>query len=278
MARRRNSEGIQLVLSLPWYVIVAMAAIIYAATPLVASYVSGLSPLMSQMAHPIHQLGRIALAPILLLLAFASAARAFFLREKFAQQRSLADLRALGWQLFESIVGEAFRRQGYTVTENGQGGADGGVDLVLMKAGNRYLVQCKQYRASSVSVMVVREIFGVVAAQRASGAIVVTTGTFTKDAIEFAKSQPIELIDGARLEQMVRGINGVVTPAPVGVDDPAPQSASRPPAGKSMPASRAQHSCPKCASPMVLRTARDKGMEFYGCSRYPKCRGTRQVS
>ena len=74
------------------------------------------------------------------------------LKRKFAAQRSLDDLRALTWQQFESVVGEAFRRQGYSVIETGQGGADGGVDLQLTRAGQRYLVQCKQYRASTVSV------------------------------------------------------------------------------------------------------------------------------
>lgn len=35
--------------------------------------------------------------------------------------------------------------------------------------------------------------------------------------------------------------------------------------------------CPKCASPLVLRTARSgaaAGSKFYGCSAYPKCRHT----
>ncbi len=36
--------------------------------------------------------------------------------------------------------------------------------------------------------------------------------------------------------------------------------------------------CPKCGSPMVLRTARkgtNAGNSFWGCGQYPKCRGTR---
>ena len=44
---------------------------------------------------------------------------------------------------------------------------------------------------------------------------------------------------------------------------------------------QARHSstttCPKCASPLVLRTARNgaaAGSKFYGCSSYPKCRHT----
>jgi hypothetical protein len=39
--------------------------------------------------------------------------------------------------------------------------------------------------------------------------------------------------------------------------------------------------CPNCGSEMKLRTARKgqkAGSDFWGCSRYPKCRGTRSVA
>lgn len=38
--------------------------------------------------------------------------------------------------------------------------------------------------------------------------------------------------------------------------------------------------CPMCGAPMVLRTAQkgdNKGRQFYGCSKFPKCRGIIQV-
>jgi hypothetical protein len=38
--------------------------------------------------------------------------------------------------------------------------------------------------------------------------------------------------------------------------------------------------CPKCGSPMVLRTAAQgshKGEQFYGCKNYPKCREMKRV-
>jgi restriction system protein len=222
-------------------------------------------------------------------LCFLSAAVSFvrrlMLKRKFDLQRSLDDLRALTWREFEAIVGEAFRRQGYAVTETGQGGPDGGVDLMLTRDGQRYLVQCKQYRTWTVSVRIVREIFGVVAARKADGAIVVTTGKFTNDAVDFAKGQPIELIDGRRLEAMVREIN--VGGAPLsgsgtrrdptidGVSSPtdaAPGSRS-----PSSPAAVVAVGCPMCGATMVRRTARAGGAAFYGCSTFPKCRGTRPM-
>ena len=78
------------------------------------------------------------------------------------------------WGQFEKLVGEAFRLQGYSVTETGRGGADGGRDLILSKGGERFLVQCKQWKAFMVPVGVVRELYGVMAAKAAAGGFVVT--------------------------------------------------------------------------------------------------------
>ena len=32
--------------------------------------------------------------------------------------------------------------------------------------------------------------------------------------------------------------------------------------------------CPKCKGPMVMRTARNSGKQFWGCKKYPECDGT----
>lgn len=74
------------------------------------------------------------------------------------------------------LIGEFFRQQGYSVTETGGKGPDGGVDLELRKDGELHLVQCKQWQALKVSVKVVRELYGVMAAQGAAGGYVVTSG------------------------------------------------------------------------------------------------------
>ncbi|MNR49385.1 Restriction endonuclease [compost metagenome] len=96
------------------------------------------------------------------------------------------------------MVGEALRRQGYTVNETKMG-PDGGVDLVLRKDGEVFLVQCKQWRAYKVSVQVVRELYGVMAAHGATGGFVVTTGDFTAEARKFSAGTSIQLIDGKSL-------------------------------------------------------------------------------
>jgi hypothetical protein len=37
-----------------------------------------------------------------------------------------------------------------------------------------------------------------------------------------------------------------------------------------------KNTCPKCGSSMVLRMNKETGQSFFGCSRFPKCKGTRQ--
>ena len=52
-----------------------------------------------------------------------------------------------------------------------------------------------------------------------------------------------------------------------------PKEASGTP-GFSALASESEPACPKCAQPMVMRTARATGDKFWGCSAFPRCRGT----
>jgi restriction system protein len=104
-------------------------------------------------------------------------------------------------------VGEAFRLRGFSVAETGGGGADGGIDLRLKKGSDVFLVQCKQWRAYKVSVIVVRELFGVMASQGATGGFVITSGLFTADARSFAEGRNIELIDGTALNIMIQKVS-----------------------------------------------------------------------
>ena len=39
----------------------------------------------------------------------------------------------------------------------------------------------------------------------------------------------------------------------------------------------AKNACPKCGAELVLRTNKKTNGQFYGCSQFPKCRGTRQI-
>jgi hypothetical protein len=62
------------------------------------------------------------------------------------QQTGLDSLRHTPWKDFEVLVAEAFRRQGYTADYSLDTGPDGGVDILLKKAGRTALVQCKRWK------------------------------------------------------------------------------------------------------------------------------------
>lgn len=175
----------------------------------------------------------------------------------------------LSWQQFEQLIGEAFRRQGYSITETGGNGPDGGVDLILRKAGEKYLVQCKHWRALKVGVPVVREFFGAMAAEGAAGGFVVTSGQFTKEAQVFASGRNIQLIDGVRLKQWI-------AQHPINPAQPKPTEPAQPAYQPVQP----DPSCPVCSSAMIKRLAKrgaNAGNPFWGCSKYPGCRGVVNV-
>jgi restriction system protein len=156
---------------------------------------------------------------------------------------SEADIANLSWQAFEALVGEGFRHRGFQVTARDGAGPDGGVDLVLSHGHERFLVQCKQWRAQQPGVSVVRELYGVMAAERVAGGYVVTSGRFTKDAKEFAVGRNIELVDDKALAALLRD-GGGVAPALVR------------PIDSSIPTEKEAPTCPKCKTLMVMRTAK----------------------
>jgi restriction system protein len=117
------------------------------------------------------------------------------LYDKTSKSLSHNSLEKMSWQDFEYLVGEYFRRRGFTVAE-AKSGADGGVDLIATKGKDKYLIQCKHWKAYKVGVKVVRELLGVMVGVGATGGFVVTSGEFTKDAIDFSKHNNINLLDG----------------------------------------------------------------------------------
>lgn len=124
-------------------------------------------------------------------------------RQLWARQRTLDTLRAMTWQEFEQLTGEAFRRLGYAIEETGQGGADGGLDLLLTKNGHRYAVQCKHYKSQKVGAPTVREAVGVAVHIGARAVFVVTVAGFSKAANNYARGKPVHLIDGFKLLEMI---------------------------------------------------------------------------
>lgn len=223
-----------------------------------------LKPLGEQLAHGAGAW----LAWIVLIVCWIAAAVSFFRQHERKQlletRTGLDSLLSMSWREFEMLVGEAFRRQGYAVEETGLGGADGGIDLILRKNQRIELVQCKQWRTRQVKVNVVREMAGLLGHHRADAVKIVCVGEFTPDAKEFASGKAIELINGETLLQLVRDVQTSAPPA----QRPSPRVGANAPSP----------SCPMCGATMVRRIAKNSNKAFWGCSNYPKCRGTRDIT
>lgn len=215
--------------------------------------------------------------------SFLARRRRQTLMSNVSQSKSADALDNMSWREFEVLVGEAFRLQGYRVSEHGGVGPDGGIDLVLSKGSEKFLVQCKQWKAFKVSVTVVRELYGVMAAKGAAGGFVVTSGRFTEDATAFASGRNIQLIDGDLLHGLIsqakNSRSAVHGALPRKLSSAAPALNPEP-----VPVSVATQglipSCPSCGSTMAKRKAgrgANVGGEFWGCVTYPSCKGTRNI-
>lgn len=209
---KRKENSLAMVASMPWPVGVTIGLITYLILRHgIGWYLAGSpNPFLSALGGAG---ARGMLAPIawMLLGAFWIAATASFFgqarrRVLLDTQTGLDSLRRMSWKEFEMLAGEAFRRQGYVVTENGLGGADGGIDLILRKAGKTTLVQCKQWRNQRVTVKEVREMFGVLTHEHADAMKIVALGDYTPDARRFAQGKPIELVDGSALIATVHSL------------------------------------------------------------------------
>lgn len=274
MAKRKNDSPLEVLLdfaaNVSWKVSIPLAVISYIGF----HYVAGLPLIaprdLNALSDSIYRTFFVSFAKALqyvLPLVFIAGAGVSILKSKrrsklLDHQSSLETIRSMSWQEFELLVGEAFKRKGFEVKENGGGGADGGIDLILNKNGKKSIVQCKRWKTFSIGVPLIRELYGVMTAEQANDCIFVSSGNYTAEARLFAEGKPIWLIDGSELLDLVSSVQ--VQPH-INRSSSIKQSQS------------ANQKCPLCGSEMVKRTAKkgaNVGSEFWGCSKFPKCRGT----
>jgi len=220
--------------------------------PVVFSGQSGFAPLYAQGARSILWL----LAFAVVVAAVVGAARRLMDRQRFDANTNIDDL---SWAEFEAYLAEYYRRRGASVTPRGGAAADGGVDLVLDDTSGRRIVQAKHWKGRRVGVVPLRALWGVLDDERAQGAIVVTSGEFTPDALRFAEGKRLELIGRDQLERLISEVKGTGVPVAA-----APSAAVR--------------ECPQCSRGVLqkrlARRGQNAGSYFLGCSRFPDCRYT----
>ena len=181
------------------------------------------------------------------------------------EAQDLASLRA---DQIELLLGEIFRRQGYTVEISAALGADGGSDLTLRRDGESIPVQSKDWPAARVTEQEVREFYGLMAGTAAPRGVLVTTGSFSREARDLAAEKSIELIDRAGLAQRIAAVRRP--------DENFFDVASW--IGDFTAAARIfDPECPCCAQAMVIRHHRADGTAHWACATYPRCTGKRET-
>ncbi|HUW28163.1 MAG TPA: restriction endonuclease [Sulfuriferula sp.] len=179
--------------------------------------------------------------------------------ESKPEEWSLPLLKQLEWKRFEELCAAFYREVGLRA-ETIRCGADGGVDAKLFRgdaAEPESIIQCKAWNFRPVGVKPVRELFGVMAHQKVGRGIFMTTSTYTKEAIEFAKENPIFLIDGEKFFSMLGKLSS---------------GAQRKLLSVATDGDYLTPTCPSCGTKMVGRNG-PKG-NFWGCLNYPRCKQT----
>jgi len=177
-------------------------------------------------------------------------------------------LDTINWENFELLAAEIFRRQGFEVEVSSGLGADGGKDVTLRRNGETRLVQCKNLRAGNkVGVEAMRAFYGLIVSESASGGIFITTGGYSRDAIEFTAGKAIELVGRAELERLIASVSRPgenLCDVASWIEDFAAT------------ASVAHPNCPRCRTTMKLRRG-PTGRPFWGCGSFPRCKATRDA-
>ena len=111
----------------------------------------------------------------------------------------LGKVRGMPWENFSAVLAEAFRHDGYTVTEVFKGA----VDLRLEKAGRVTLVSCKRWKVAQTGAGPLRELLEAKKALDAADCIYVAAGEFTANARAYATEKSIRLLHEAPFAELV---------------------------------------------------------------------------
>ena len=163
-------------------------------------------------------------------------------------------LRKIDWFQFEKLIELIYLHRGFSVKRLGGANPDGGVDLIIESPTERFVVQCKHWRKWTVGVRHIREFLGTITDSKISKGIFITLTGYSGDAKQLADKHGIQILNESDVIKMLEDAGLMYS--------------------KEISAlfSDTRKFCPKCESEMVLRTARLKGNQFWGCSNYPRCK------
>jgi restriction system protein len=176
-----------------------------------------------------------------------------------------AFLKSLEWKRYEDVCMEHLRIKNCDANVTCTG-ADGGIDIQVCDKNGIILAigQCKAW-SKLIGVNLIRELYGVMAAEQIKHGIFLTTSIFSQDAIEFAKNKTLLLVDEDEFVNLINGLDDITRKR---IDHVATEGDYSTP------------TCFNCNVKMVKRVTKkgtNVGHEFWGCINYPKCKKTMNV-
>jgi HJR/Mrr/RecB family endonuclease len=173
---------------------------------------------------------------------------------KRASESNISEsLRKIDWYQFEKLVGLIYQHRGFKVKRLGGANADGGIDLIVESSTESFVVQCKHWRSRSVGVRHIREFLGTLTDSKIEKGIFITLAGCSNEARPLAEKHGIQILHESDIIKMLEG-SGLIHSKEI-----------------SKLFSDDRKICAKCENEMVLRTNRQTGENFWGCSAFPRC-------
>lgn len=169
---------------------------------------------------------------------------------------SLDLLQQIEWKRFEELCAAFYREVGLR-SETIRCGADGGIDAKLYDGNSvdpAAIIQCKAWNSRPVGVKPVRELLGVMAHHKVPKGVFLATGEFTKEAVQFAQANPIDLVGGKGFIALLAKLDEEARLRLLAV------------------ATEGDYTTPTCPSCGIKMNWRDVGNGFWGCRNYPRCK------
>ena len=170
-------------------------------------------------------------------------------------------LKQLEWRRFEELCAAYYEALGLTVRVT-PAGTEGSMDILLHEQGSdrpNSIARGKAWDAYRVGVKAVRELRSAMAAAKVREGVLLTSGRFTQEAVNLAKQEGIQTIDGAALLEKMAALPPEKALALLKF---ATQGDFLTP------------TCPCCSIKMTSRQSTKEGRKFWGCRNYPACKQT----
>jgi restriction system protein len=201
---RKDLNFLDFLSQVPWWVYISISSVAY----FLLAYVVPLFEQQGSLVDQLHVSFGPAFAPVVALALLAPASFSLLnsgrrKKKLHGLQKEIQAIQTLSHKQFENLVAETYSRIGYLVLEHSAFEEDQGIDLVLRKSTNLHLVRCRNWQSHQIDLDIVKQMYSLMYDRQASGTIIITSGTFTREAHRFAANKPIELVDGRQLVELI---------------------------------------------------------------------------